>query len=149
MNTTKLLLALGTGLLAATALTQPYAVDWHKLAGGGGTSSAGPYQVSGTLGQPDAGAILTNGSYAVTGGFWSPFAVQTAGAPWLRIFLTTTNTAVVAWPAPSADYVLQESPTLESTPWINTTNMVSVVAGENQVIVPRSAGTHFYRLFRP
>ena len=32
-----------------------YAIDWHTIDGGGGTSTGGVYAVSGTIGQPDAG----------------------------------------------------------------------------------------------
>jgi hypothetical protein len=37
--------------------------------GGGGTSNRESYAVSGTAGQPDAGA-MSGGNYIVTGGFW-------------------------------------------------------------------------------
>jgi len=47
-----------------------YSIDWYKISGGG-TSSGGTYQVSGTLGQPDAGGMLGGGVYSLTGGFWS------------------------------------------------------------------------------
>src|SRR3954453_3136086 len=91
--------------LALTASAQSYSINWYTIDGGGGTSTGGVYSVSGTIGQPDAGTQpMTGGNYSVTGGFWSLFAVQTPGAPLLRIFLTTTNTAVVAWPAPSTGF---------------------------------------------
>src|SRR4051794_17923273 len=89
-------------LIALTVHAQSYSIDWYKVADGGGTSTGGIYSVSGTIGQPDAGGAMSGGTYSLTGGFWSLFAVQTAGAPALRIFLTATNTAVVAWPGPSA-----------------------------------------------
>ena len=49
---------------------QSYSIDWNKVAGGGGVSTGGVYTVTGTIGQPDAGA-MTGGSYSLTGGFWS------------------------------------------------------------------------------
>ena len=65
------------------------------------------YSLSGTIGQPDANPQpMTGGSYALVGGFWSLFAVQTPGAPLLMIRLTTTNTAVVSWPSPSTGFTL-------------------------------------------
>ena len=63
--------------IASMALAQ-YAIDWHTIDGGGGTSTGGVYSVSGTVGQPDAGGPMTNGQYSVTGGFW---ALPTAGLP--------------------------------------------------------------------
>ena len=46
-----------------------YEIDWYTIDGGGGTSSGGVYEISGTIGQPDAGA-LSGGPYVVEGGFW-------------------------------------------------------------------------------
>ena len=47
------------GARAATA--QNYAINWWKIAGGGGTSAGGAYQLSGTVGQSDASGALTGG----------------------------------------------------------------------------------------
>lgn len=44
-----------------------YAINWHTIDGGGGTSTGGVYAIRGTIGQPDAG--VTNGQYALTGSF--------------------------------------------------------------------------------
>ena len=64
---------------------QSYSIDWNKVAGGGGTSTGGPYSVSGTIGQHDAGGPMTGGNYALTGGFWALISVaQTPGAPTLH-----------------------------------------------------------------
>jgi len=83
-------------LLAFTAHAQPYSVDWYKVAGGGGTSSGSTYQVSGTIGQHDAGGPMTDGTYSITGGFWALYAVQTPGAP--RLYITRSgNTVTVFW----------------------------------------------------
>ena len=60
----------GLALTALVTLAQ-YAVDWHKIAGGGGTSTGGSYALSGTIGQADAAGPLTGGNYALTAGFWS------------------------------------------------------------------------------
>src|ERR1035437_1377725 len=58
---------------------QSYSIDWYKIAGGGGTSTGGTYQVSGTIGQPDASGAMAGGNYSLTGGFWSLISiVQTA-----------------------------------------------------------------------
>ena len=34
-----------------------FSLDWSTIDGGGGTSTGGVYSVSGTIGQPDAGAM--------------------------------------------------------------------------------------------
>jgi hypothetical protein len=128
---------------------QSYSIDWYKVASGGGTSTGGVYSLSGTIGQHDAGGPMTGGSYSLTGGFWALYAVQTPGAPVLHIFLTGTNTAVVAWPAPSTGYVLQQNTNLVSTAWLGVTNSVNAVGSENQVIISPPAGNRYFRLFKP
>jgi len=45
-------------------------ISWYTIDGGGGTSTGGGYSISGTIGQPDAGVVLTGGIFEVTGGFW-------------------------------------------------------------------------------
>ena len=65
----KLFLLLGL-LVPGIGFAQPYSIDWYKIAGGGGTSTGATYQVSGTIGQPDASSAMSGGSYSVTGGFW-------------------------------------------------------------------------------
>jgi hypothetical protein len=46
-----------------------YSIPWYTIDGGGGSSSGGPYQVSGTIGQPDAG-YHNEPPYELLGGFW-------------------------------------------------------------------------------
>ena len=52
------------------ARAQDYGVDWSTIAGGGGTSTAGVYTVTGTIGQADAGR-LNSSDFTIDGGFWS------------------------------------------------------------------------------
>jgi len=47
-----------------------YAIDWHTIDTGGGTSSGGSYTLTGTIGQHDAGGPMTGGELSLTGGFW-------------------------------------------------------------------------------
>jgi hypothetical protein len=131
------------------ANAQSYSIDWYKASGGGGTSAGSGYTVSGTIGQHDAGGTLAGGNYSVTGGFWSVYAVQVPGAPTLRIVLTSTNAAVVAWPSPSVGYALQSNTNLATTNWLDVSNTVSGVGGENQVIIPSAGGKQYFRLFHP
>ena len=57
-------------LLTAFATYQNYDMHWWSTDGGGGTSSADGYVVSGTIGQPDAGQAMSGGSYSLAGGYW-------------------------------------------------------------------------------
>lgn len=48
-----------------------YNLDWWTVDGGGGTSSAGGYTLSGTIGQYDAsGPSASSSGYQLTSGFW-------------------------------------------------------------------------------
>jgi len=38
--------------MPAIGLAQSYTIDWYKIAGGGGTSTGGTQQVSGTIANP-------------------------------------------------------------------------------------------------
>jgi hypothetical protein len=62
-------------------LGQDYTIDWYTIDGGGAMfSTGGELEVSGTIGQPDAGGPLTGGQFELIGGFW-PMASCTAQAP--------------------------------------------------------------------
>ena len=128
---------------------QSYSIDWYKVAGGGGTSTGGAYQISGTVGQSDAGPVLSGGNYSLTGGFWALYALQTAGAPGLRIYLSSPSSAVVAWLAPATGFVLQENSNLNSPNWINSAAAVATIHGTNQVTITPPAGNKLFRLYHP
>ena len=106
-------------LLALSAGTQRFSLDWWTVDGGGGTSTGGVYTVSGTIGQQDAGR-MTGGNFTVEGGFWGIVAaIQTPGAPVLSIELTN-GWVNVSWPAPALGWVLTETNQVNgvsSPPW--------------------------------
>jgi hypothetical protein len=104
-------------LLPLSGFAQPFSIDWFNVAGGGGTSTGGTYEVSGTIGQPDAGTPLSGGNYSVTGGFWSFISVvQTPGTPTLTITYSG-NQAIVSWPPSVSGWTLQTNTTLASGSW--------------------------------
>lgn len=125
---------------------QEFSIDWFKVAGGGGTSTNSQYAVSGTIGQPDAIAGMSGGSYSLAGGFWGLIAVPTPGAPLLSIFRTATNSVVITWPAPSTGFVLQQNSAIGTTNWANLTTTNIVVGGQNQVTISAPKGIQFFRL---
>jgi hypothetical protein len=91
-----------------------YSIDWSTIDGGGGTSTGGVYQVSGTIGQPDAGK-MSGGNYTIDGGFWGLIAaVQTPGAPLLTI-TRSDNSVIVSWPSPSTGFSLQQNGNVANT----------------------------------
>lgn len=62
-----------------TVVADDFTIDRSTIDGGGGMrSTGGDFDLSGTIGQPDAGALLTGGGFEVTGGFW--FRVVTGDA---------------------------------------------------------------------
>ncbi len=61
-----------------------YEVSWYTIDGGGVmNASGGAYSLSGTIGQPDAGA-LSGGSYTLAGGFWGGAVID------YKVFLPLT-----------------------------------------------------------
>jgi hypothetical protein len=135
-------LALLPGVLAA----QNYTIDWITIDGGGGTSSGGAYQITGTIGQPDAGA-MTGGNYSLTGGFWSIISVvQTPAAPALAIQVTSTNTVVVSWPSPSTGYGLAANNNLSTTNWVQVAQTPTDDGATKRVVLPAAPGNLFLRL---
>jgi hypothetical protein len=60
---------------------QDYAIDWWTVDGGGDMwTVGGDYELSGTIGQSDAGPVMSGGDYELVGGFW-PGAVGPQYAP--------------------------------------------------------------------
>lgn len=143
--------AIFAALLAVCAevRAQNYSIDWYKVSGGGGSSTGGLFQVSGTIGQHDAGGPMTAGSYSLVGGFWSLTAIQTPGAPILSIRAFGANSAMVHWPYTGIAFQLQQSPSLDNPNWATVTNAVSFVSGTNQVTISPAIGNQFYRLKFP
>ena len=129
---------------------QSYSIDWYKISGGGGTSTGATYQVSGTIGQPDASQqAMTGGNYSLVGGFWAVYAVQAPGAPYLWVMRTTTNTVCVWWGVSGTSWQLQATNSLAS-PGSGWTACSYVTNGANCVYVESSPiGNRFYRLKHP
>ena len=128
--------------LARLGNAQSYAIDRFTVAGGGGTSTNGPFSVSGTLGQHDAGGAMTNGQYSASGGFWVlPVAVQTQGAPHLTIVPAAPGQATISWTPATPGFVLQETLSLAPSNWVN-----SASGATNPVTVPATVPSKFYRL---
>jgi hypothetical protein len=135
-----------TSLALVRGFGQSYSIDWSTVDGGGGTSTGGVYSVSGTIGQPDAGA-MSGGNYSLAGGFWSLLSVvQAPGAPALKITLTSTNTALISWPSPSPGFALQQTTNLNTTNWIAAPESVTDNGAINYIIVNPPTGNRFYRL---
>ena len=132
------LAALSTGQVFA----QSYAIDWHTIDGGGGTSTNGPFSLTGTIGQADASGPMTNAQYSLTGGIWVlPSVVQQPNAPVLTIVPAAPGFALISWTPNTPGFVLQESLTLDPPVWINSPS-----GATNPVTMPATLTTKVYRL---
>ena len=67
---TKIICGVGLLLTAAPALGQ-YDLSWFTIdAGGEMFTTGGDFELSGTIGQPDASNAMTGGDFELAGGFW-------------------------------------------------------------------------------
>lgn len=135
---------------APDARAQTYSIDWYKIAGGGGASTGATYQVTGTIGQPDASGAMSGGNYSVTGGFWSLISVvQTAGLPSLAIaFSSQPSTVIVSWPN-TGGYTLQQNNNLATGSWVTSGYAVTTANGTNSITISSPTGNLFFRLAVP
>ena len=77
LNTRNMTTLLATiALCSVAAHAQDFDLSWHTIDGGGGTSTSEVFELSGTIGQHDAGR-MTGGEFALSGGFWP----ASGGAP--------------------------------------------------------------------
>jgi hypothetical protein len=133
----------------STARAQSYAIDWYKIAGGGGTSTGGVYAVNGTIGQHDASAPLSGGNYSVTGGFWSLInVVQTPGAPTLNIS-RSNNVVTLYWQNVSGWNLIQSGNLTTSIASWTASSAPTLTGGTNYVNLVNPAGNLFFRLKNP
>ena len=156
MRARSLIQSLGSGMAAAMVLlltavhahSQPYTINWYKIAGGGGTSTGGVYSVSGTIGQHDAGGPMTGGTYSLTGGFWSMIGVvQTPGAPLLTITLDPQIPVVtISWPSSGGSFKLQTNGDLTTSNWVDYNDTVNSAEGTNSITASQPTGNLFFRL---
>ena len=145
MHLKRTLPTIGASLFAAAALAQSYSINWHTIDGGGGTSTGGVFAVSGTVGQPDANAQpMTNGTFSLTGGFWSIFAVPTPGGPLLSIERQGANVRIF-WPLPATDFVLDHSLAVTGA-WSQVSFPYATNVTDISISVPAPTGNKFYRL---
>lgn len=130
--------------LACSASAQSFSIDWSTIDGGGGTSIGGQFSLTGTIGQPDAGA-MSGGSYTLTGGFWAlPIAVQVTNAPTLFILAGAPGLATISWTPATPGFVLQVSDSLTVPNWTNAPS-----GANNPASISANLPARFYRLHKP
>jgi hypothetical protein len=144
-----LVLTIVLGLAAFAVLAPDYSIPWYTIDGGGGTSTGGVYSVSGTIGQPDAGA-MNGGNYSLVGGFWSVAAVQTPGAPFLTVSVSN-RMVLVSWPLPAEGWLLHATTNLVTggSVWTEIAPPYATNATQVYFTEPLPSGKKFYRLHKP
>ena len=140
-----LLSAFSLFTMADDTPAQSFAINWHTIGSGGGTSTGGAFALNGTIGQPAASAqALTNGTFSITGGFWSIFATQTPEAPLLSVEQQGADVRVF-WPLPATGFVLEQSPTVSGA-WSQVPFPYATNTTDISISLPTPAGNKFYRL---
>ena len=67
LSTLALLFVAGPGVIA-----DDFTIDWWTVDGGGEMwTTGGDFELSGTIGQSDAGTAMIGGDFELIGGFWS------------------------------------------------------------------------------
>jgi hypothetical protein len=134
--------------IALSAGAQNYSIDWHKIAGGGGTSTNGAYQVDGTIGQPDTSGAMTGSHYSMTGGFWSLISVvQSPGMPTVYIS-SSGNTVTVYWQNVPGCALEQSCDMTAPAGWTSCPYSPATSNGTNYVNITCPTGSLFFRLCR-
>jgi hypothetical protein len=124
---------------------QSYAIDWYKVAGGGGTSTNGLYSLSGTIGQPDASGVMSGGNFSVTGGYWALInVVQTPGAP--PLYISHSGNVVTVYWQNLGSWTLQQNGNLAVPVGWNNSSGINLIGGTNYLALTNPAGTQFFRL---
>lgn len=73
INALSMLCSLAAGSLPALAgpAGGSFEITWYTIdAGGINAASGGDFELSGTVGQPDSGPVMTGGQFSLAGGFW-------------------------------------------------------------------------------
>jgi hypothetical protein len=137
---------------AAVGAAASLSIDWYTVDGGGGSSTAPGLELTGTIGQPDAGAVGTaSGSFGIEGGFWGPYveAAQSEAVP-LAIRITNPDAILLSWPASGSDYRVQKTYALPAD-WETLPTTPAIVEQECQIALPLNPADPptFFRLKKP
>jgi hypothetical protein len=148
MNTKFYLLSLLISALCLRAGAANYSLNWSTADGGGGTSTGGVYAVTGTIGQPDSGA-MSGSNYTVQGGFWGLISVvQTPGAPTLYISYSG-NTVTIYWQDVSGWSLVQNGDLTTPIASWSASSSPTLTNGTNYLNAVNPTGRQFYRLHKP
>ena len=139
----KFLSILAGALLLPSLANAQYAIDWFTLDGGGDASRGGTFTLTGTIGQPDAGAV-SGGNYTLQGGFWPGIVVPATGeTPTLSVQLSGAS-IVISWSPTVPGFSMEQSSTLLPGSWAPAST-----GADNPATIPLGNGPTFFRLKKP
>ena len=120
------------------------------LDGGGGTSSGGEYEITGSIGQMELGSVMSGGDFEVSGEFLAMMVtVPGPDGTALTISVTPQNLVVLSWASDGTDLVLQQSSNLSAPNW----TVVGITPADDgltkSVTLPLTMGNKFFRLTKP
>jgi hypothetical protein len=139
-------------LFARSVRAQDFSFDDYSLNPGGGQSSGGDFELSGTISQPDAGDLV-GGNFALSGGFWGVVAGLTSTAAPALSVAANGSSVIVSWPQAEGDgFVLEATGALDGLPggpvWTRVDVTPQAANGTLTVRLPLTAGNQFYRLHK-
>lgn len=94
-------------------------------------------------------AVSGNYLYLADGGAGMLIYQLSAPLPPLLVLNKINGNDVLTWPAPTAAFNLQQSSVVQPTNWASISNVPVVLSNQNQITLPSSANTTFYRLQFP
>ncbi|MEK7686737.1 MAG: hypothetical protein AAB466_15080 [Verrucomicrobiota bacterium] len=122
------------------ASAQTYTLEWGSFDGGGGSSAAGAYTLSGALVEIDA-RVASGGGYTLVGGIDRDVPdVQPPDIPSLFIESADGN-VTIRWSSPGLGFVVQQGDGLPASAWTDAPS-----GSANPATFPMSGPQRFFRL---
>ncbi len=145
-STFRSLLPLPLLALGAAQAADSFSLDWFSIDGGGGTARGAAFELSATIGQPDA-AVMQGGPFTLNAGFWPGPAPKVVAVQPVLSAGRIGDVLVLAWPAASGAFALERSGDLsDPSAWQGVPVQPQPVGPELQVTLPRGTATAFFRL---
>jgi hypothetical protein len=126
---------------------QDFSLDWFSVGSGGGSSSGGGFELSGSAGEP-AAIAMSGGGFEMSGGFWSGLtALDTSAGPVTLNLTLSGGLAVLSWADIGVVFILEEAPAGPyPAPWRTLDVTPQLQNGMEIVRLPLASDGRFYRL---
>lgn len=144
MNLRILLLPLAAILfLTVGNANAQFDIDWFTIDGGGGFSSGSGFELEGTIGQHDAGPVMTGGGFSLAGGFWVNDSAGAVALNDVNVFRGVPIEGGLAEVQQSDDVYMRLNPgfTINSTEAPVWVEFFGTAIGSTDIHVESQAGT--------